>query len=233
MDSSSFWLDLGPSASTAADDEIGLHGFTCPSRRAWPRLLRRRAFGLYRSTSTPPDRVAVLERTVQQLASNLNTLSLDIGRQIAAAMHSIAGGAATPASISTPLGGVPPTAATSIAKSSKGHARVALSTASHPTASSSSGDTTMMEDFPVWDYKSSEPAMAVLGTVYDHHVHTGATQLARELFAVKGVIDYSFLPATEADSDDNEEEVYVSKFSGKGWKKYYPPPRPCFTCGMR
>ena len=85
---------------------------------------------------------------------------------------------------------------------------------------------------PVWSSKSNAPAMDVLGTIYEHLLHTGQHQLAGELYAVRNTIDYAFLPAAEADSGDNEN-VYVAKHSNKRWKTDHPPPRNCLNCGGR
>ena len=74
--------------------------------------------------------------------------------------------------------------------------------------------------------------MAVFGGLCEHILRTGATSLAAELFAVRGVIDYAHLSAAEATAGETSN-VYVAKNPGKRWKIDYPPPRPSFNCGAR
>lgn len=82
---------------------------------------------------------------------------------------------------------------------------------------------------PVWTFKSESPAMQVLGKVYSHLLTTGASDLAAELYGIRGAVDYAFLPAMEAGADDTDN-VYVSKSSKKRWKTDYPPPERCYDC---
>ena len=84
---------------------------------------------------------------------------------------------------------------------------------------------------PLWESKSTSPAMAVLGKIYEHLLRYSHTELAAELYGVKNTIDFALLPATQA-SDGDPENVYTAKHSGKRWKTDHPPPRPCYYCGM-
>ena len=52
--------------------------------------------------------------------------------------------------------------------------------------------------------------MVVLGTIYNHHLRSGQAQLAGELHAVKGTIDYALLTPKEAEPEQ-KDHVYVGK----------------------
>ena len=161
--------------------------------------------------SAPDHRLGQLEASVSTLTASFRNLELNIGQHIAAAVQ-----AALLAQAPKPSRGSPEAAPRNASLSSPSGCD------DHPMSDNSP---------PVWEFKSSSPAMVVLGTIYSHLLQTGAHQLAAELYGVKATVDYAFLPATQATPDDTEH-IYKAKHSGKSWKTDHPPPRPCYECGL-
>ena len=161
--------------------------------------------------SAPDHRLGQLEASVSTLTASFRNLELNIGQHIAAAVQ-----AALSAQAPKPSRGSPEAAPRNAGLSSPSGCD------DHPMSDNSP---------PVWEFKSSSPAMVVLGTIYSHLLQTGAHQLAAELYGVKATVDYAFLPATQATPDDTEH-IYKAKHSGKSWKTDHPPPRPCYECGL-
>ena len=186
------------------------------------------------SSSSSPDRIDRLEQNLAALSLTFSALQQTLARDIhatvqAALATSQPSRVADSASRQPPTPSPPPPAASSASPSRVRHGKAAET----PSAATAASSAPMDEGPPTWEYKSAAPALAVLGSVYEHLLRTGAHHLAAELFSVKPAIDYAFLPAKEAsDTDADTSNVYVAKNSGKKWRTDHPPPRPCFVCGQ-
>ena len=186
------------------------------------------AFGQNSSPpATAPDRIGKLEHDMANLSLTLSQLSA----AVQAVLPRLAPAALQPAPQTLP-NTVPPTSVQLDVKG-KGRARPQTPPVLNVSSSSASSSAPMDEGPPVWEHKSSAPALTVLGSIYEHLLRTGAHTQAAELFAVLPTIDYQFLPAKEASDSDSGDNVYVSKNSGNKWRKDYPPPHLCFACGLR
>lgn len=154
------------------------------------------------TTAPPPAIAGPSTDRVDRLEASFNDLKLNLSRMIAEAVK------ATMVSVAATT--TPPKPAT------------------QSTPPKAAGDVEMTP--PPWDYKSKAPAMAVLGTIYNHLLQSGQPQLAGELYAIRGTIDYAFLTPKEADPDQ-KDHVYVAKKSGTRWDTRNPSPNRCYTCG--